>query len=61
MTDKPFSFMINEHNNVVRMSNKGGPSKTLFRAATREKAELFLAAYLALSIENRRKLREAVE
>ncbi len=56
----PFTFTVNEHGNVVRMSNKGAATITIYRAATKAKGEAFLAAYLALPIELRRKLREAV-
>lgn len=58
MTDKPYSFMTSR-NDVLRMSNKGGPTVVIFRASTEERAKAWLQVYLTLTLPNRRLLREA--
>lgn len=44
---------------IVRYGEALGGPLTIFRATTRAKAESWLQVYLTLSIEDRRKLREA--
>lgn len=58
MSDKPFSFIVTK-NDVLRMSNKGGPTVVIFRASTEERAKAWLHVYLGLTLAERRELREA--
>lgn len=59
---KPATFTVEPSGNVVRL--KPGAScverLVIFRAATKAKGQAFLAAYKALPLELRRKLRMAV-
>lgn len=60
--NKPFKFEIETAGTkgfrVVRISDTL-QRLIIFKAATREKSAAFLQVYLTLSIEDRRKLREA--
>jgi hypothetical protein len=54
-------YAVDQQGNVTVKYNKDDVPGLIFRATTQDKGELFLEVYMALSLENRRKLVEAVK
>jgi hypothetical protein len=54
-------YAVDQHGNVTINYNKDDVPWVIFRATSQDKGNLFLEVYLALSLENRRKLVEAVK
>jgi hypothetical protein len=54
-------YAVDQQGNVTIQYNKDDVPWVIFRATSQDKGNLFLEVYLALSLENRRKLVEAVK
>ena len=54
-------YTVDQHGNVTIQYNKDDVPLVIFCATSQHKGNLFLEVYLGMSIENRRKLVEAVK